>query len=107
MVARGEIRYYTFKSPDKRRPVLVLTRESAIAYLDDVTVAPLTTSVRAVPSQVFLGKEDGMPKECAANLYYLQTIPKHKLGSILTTLSAAKMREVDKAIQFALQLELP
>ena len=57
---RGEIRWYKFKTPDKKRPVLILTRDSILEYLSEVTVAPITTTVRQIPSEVFLSKADGI-----------------------------------------------
>src|SRR4249920_1742443 len=65
---RGEIRLYRFERPDEERPVLILTRSSAIDYLSRVTVAPITSTIRGVPSEVALGVEDGMRQPCAANL---------------------------------------
>ena len=57
---RGEVRWYTFAGPDKTRPVPVLTRSSAIRYLNAITVAPITTTIRGVPSEVVLSADDGM-----------------------------------------------
>lgn len=101
-LSRGDVRWYKFKPPDKRRPVLVLTRESSIEYLNEVTVAPLTTSIRGVPSEVVLSNDDGVPERCAINLYYLQTVPKHKLGALITRLSITRMVQVKRALLFAL-----
>jgi mRNA interferase MazF len=103
-VRRGEVRWYKFSPPDKRRPVLVLTRDAILEYLGDVTVAPVTTTIRDIPSEVRLGKEDGMPRECAVNCDHLQTVSKARLGPSVTALSPAKMREVSLAIAFALGL---
>ncbi|MBE2233407.1 MAG: type II toxin-antitoxin system PemK/MazF family toxin [Anaerolinea sp.] len=100
---RGEVRWYTFEPPDKRRPVLILTRSSALSYLSGVTIAPITTTVRDNPSEVFLSpEEDGVPSPCAANLDNVQTVPKHKLGALVATLSAERMAEVERALAFAL-----
>ena len=99
---RGEVRWYAFADPDKTRPVLILTRNSAIRYLNAVTVAPITTTMRGVPSEVQLFVDDGMMVECAANFYNLQTVPKAKIGAWITTLSQQRMVEVDYALQFAL-----
>jgi mRNA interferase MazF len=101
---RGEIRWYKFKAPDKKRPVLILTRDSILDYLGEVTVAPITTIVRDIPSEVFLSKQDGMIKDCAINLDHIQTVPKGKIGSLITTLSVDKLQQVSEAIQFALNL---
>lgn len=64
---RGEIRWYRFAQPDKKRPVLVLTRNSIIEYLGEVTVAPITSTIRDIPSEVVLTPQDGMPRDCAVN----------------------------------------
>lgn len=102
---RGEIRWYTFKQPDKKRPVLIMTRNSAIPVLHSVTVAPITTTVRHIPSEIHLSQADGMPKECAANFDNLQTIPKANLGSLITVLSPEQMVQADQAIAFALGMD--
>lgn len=99
---RGEVRWYTFAEPDKTRSVLIVTRSSALHYLNAVTVAPITTTIRDVPSEVRLDVEDGLPQACAANFYNLQTVPKAKLGAWITVLSPERLAEVDRALQFAL-----
>ncbi len=101
---RGEIRWYKFKAPDKKRPVLILTRDSILEYLGEVTVAPITTTVRDIPSEVFLSKQYGMIKDCAINFDHIQTISKGKIGSLITTLPTDKLKKVSDAIQFALNL---
>jgi mRNA interferase MazF len=101
---RGEIRWYKFKVPDKKRPVLILTRDSVLEYLGEVTVAPITSTVRDIPSEVFLSKQDGMTKDCAINFDYIQTVSKGKIGSLIKTLSTDKLEQVCEAIQFALDL---
>ncbi len=101
---RGEIRWYKFKAPDKKRPVLILTRDFILDYLGEVTVAPITTTVRDIPSEVFLSKQDGMKRDCAINLDHIQTVSKGKIGALITTLSTDKLQQVSEAIQFALNL---
>ena len=101
---RGEIRWYKFKAPDKKRPVLILTRDSVLEYLGEVTVAPITSTVRDIPSEVFLSKQDGMTKDCAINFDHIQTVSKGKIGSLITTLSADKLEQVREAFQFAVDL---
>ena len=101
---RGEIRWYTFKSPDKKRPVLVLTRDSAIDYLGEITVAPITSTIRDIPSEVALSRDDGMKRDCAVNLDHIQTVPKARLGALLTTLSSPKLAQVRYALRFALDV---
>ena len=100
----GEIRWYKFARPDKKRPALILTRDSVLEYLGEVTVAPITSTVRKIPSEVFLSKADGMPRDCAVNCDHLQTVSKGKIGSLITSLSSAKMIDVGWAIRFALDI---
>ena len=99
---RGEVRWYQFSTPDKRRPVVILTRDSILEYLSEVTVAPVTSTIRDIPSEVVLTKEDGMPRECAANLDHQQTVSRGKIGSLITTLRPDRMRELRSAVLFAL-----
>jgi mRNA interferase MazF len=101
-VKRGEIRWYKFSKPDKNRPVVILTRDSALDFLGEVTVAPITSSIRDIPTEVLLTKEDGMPRECAVNLDHIQTVSKGKIGPLITTLSSIKMSELRSALLFAL-----
>jgi mRNA interferase MazF len=99
---RGEVRWYPFASPDKKRPVLILTRDSILDSLGEVTVAPVTTTIRDIPSEVVLTEEDGMPRACAVNLDHVQTVAKGKLGPLITTLPMVRMQEVRAALLFAL-----
>jgi mRNA interferase MazF len=99
---RGDVRWYTFEPPDKRRPVLILTRDSAIGVLNTVTVAPITSTMRGIPTEVFLDRSDGMPSDCAVNLDHIQTISKNKVGALLATLPNYRMAEVQRAVDFAL-----
>lgn len=99
---QGDIYWYTFKQPDKRRPVLLLTRTSAISYLTAITVAPLTTTIRGIPTEVILTPEDGLQTACAVNVDNLQTISKTHLGAFITHLPTEKLHKVYQAIAFAL-----
>ena len=101
---RGEIRWYKFQSPDKKRPVLILTRDSVLEYLGEVTIAPITSTIRDIPSEIYLSSQDGMPRDCAINCDHLQTVAKGRIGSLITTLSSDKLKEVSNAIYFALDL---
>jgi len=101
-VKRGEVRWYRFSTPDKRRPVVILTRDSILEYLAEVTVAPVTSTVRDIPSEVVLTREDGMPRDCAANLDHVQTVSRNKIGSVITTLPPERMSELRSALLFAL-----
>jgi mRNA interferase MazF len=85
--------------------VLLLTRDSVIEYLGEVTVAPITTTIRDIPSEVLLGREDGLPRECAVNCDHLQTVSKGRIGSWIARLSQLRMSEVADAISFSLALK--
>ena len=100
----GEVRWYKFTKPDKKRPVLILTRDSVLEYLGEVTIAPITSTIRGIPSEVFLSRDDGMPRECAVNCDHLQTVFKGKIGPLITSLSSIKMGDVGRAICFALNI---
>ena len=101
-VARGDVRLYQFAPPDKNRPVVVLTRDSAIKYLSTVTVAPITSTIRDVPSEVILNEEDGMKTPCAVNLHNAVTIAQNRLGRRIAQLSSLRMREICAALRFSL-----
>jgi mRNA interferase MazF len=101
-IERGEVRLFRFPPPDKARPVLVLTRSTAIRYLSRVTIAPISSTLRGVPSEIALGIEDGMKQDCAVNLHNLITVPQDAVGPLLTRLSEERMRQVCGAIGFAL-----
>lgn len=98
---RGDICLHTFKEPDKRRPVLILTRTNAISYLNDITIAPLTTTLRDNRSSVWLDQSDGMNEACSISLDHIRTVPKSKFSAPIAHLSQSKMLDVLEAIKFA------
>jgi mRNA interferase MazF len=101
---RGEVRWYRFSRPDKRLPIVILTRSSILEYLGEVTVAPITRTIRDIPSEVVLTSQDGMAHECAVNCDHLQTVSRLKVGGLIATLDETKMVEVSRAVRFALNL---
>jgi len=103
-VKRGQVHWYKFHTPDKKRPVVILSRDSILEYLGEVTVAPITRTIRDIPSEVLLSKEDGLATDCAINFDHIQTVSKAKLGALITTLSVSKLDDVRKAIIFSLGL---
>ena len=102
---RGDVCWYTFKAPDKRRPVLILTRDSAIVVLQSVTVAPIASTIRSIPTEVVLTEADGLPSMCAANFDNIQTVPKSNIGDRVAQLPRRKMLEAAAALSFALGFE--
>ncbi len=99
---RGQVYWHRFAKPDKRRPVVVLTRTALLSHLGTVTVAAITSTVRDSPSQVALGRDDGMPRACAVNLHNVFTLDRTDLGPYVTTLPEERLTEIDGAIVFAL-----
>jgi len=99
---RGDVRLCLFPPPDKQRPVLVLTRDSALGHLATVTVAPITSTIRGVPSEVVLDIDDGMKGRCAVNLHNAVTVAQSRLGRRVSILNAERMREVCAALRFSL-----
>ena len=101
-LSRGDVRLCRFPPPGKQRPVLVLTRASAIGHLATVTVAPITSTVRGVPSEVILDIDDGMKGRCAVNLHNAVTVAQARLGRRAGSLSAERMQQVCAALRFSL-----
>ena len=104
LIQRGDVRWYGFRKPDKRRPVVVLTRRSALEFLGEVTVAPVTSTIRDIPTEVVLSGDDGMPRTCAVNLDHIQTVSPAKVGALVTKLSADRMIQIGVALRFALDV---
>jgi len=101
-VRRGEVYWYRFRSPDKRSPVVVLTRSELLGHLGTVTIAAVTSTIRGVASEVALGVSDGLPRPCAINLHNVFTVPKAETGPYLATLSPEVLQRLDRALVFAL-----
>ncbi|HKH43942.1 MAG TPA: type II toxin-antitoxin system PemK/MazF family toxin [Thermoanaerobaculia bacterium] len=100
-VNRGEIWLFTFKPPDKRRPVLVLTRQEVIDLLSTVLVAPITSTIRGAPSEVPVGIAEGLKAPSAVNLDHVQTVERHQLVHYVGSLGREKMAAVCKALAIA------
>ena len=106
-VARGEIWQFSFPRPDRRRPVLVLTRQDMIGRLNTVTVAPITSTIRGVASEVVVGAEVGLKRPSAVNLHHVATVPLAGLRTYVGTVSDDVMWQVRSALLFALGFGAP
>ena len=82
-MTRGEIRWYTFRLPDKRRPVLVLTRNEVIDGLNEIIVVPATRTIRGLTTEVVLTPDDGMPAACALNVDHVSLAQRNRIGAVL------------------------
>lgn len=100
-ISWGEIWLYTFAPPNKRRPVLIITRQEVIDLLHTVMVAPITSTIRGAPSEVVVGVEEGLKRDSAINLDHVQTVEKQKLKSFVGTLRKEKLRELCRALVVA------
>jgi mRNA interferase MazF len=100
-VSRGEIWRYRFATPDKQRPVLVLSRQEVIGLLHTVMVAPVTSTFRGAPSEVAVGVREGLKHESAVNLDHVQTVERARLAGYVGHLGPEKMREVCRALSIA------
>lgn len=98
---RGEIWGYRFSAPDKRRPVLVLSRQEVIGLLHTVMVAPITSTIRGLPSEVVVGMAEGLKHPSAVNLDHVQAVEKARLVGFLGHLAPGKMRQVCRALAVA------
>lgn len=104
-VNRGEIWLYTFKRPDKRRPVLVLSRPDVIPLLSTVMVAPITSTIRGAPSEVVIGIDEGLKAESAVNLDHVQTVAQEALRHYVGSLSREKMAAVCARLAIAVSCD--
>lgn len=100
-VNRGEIWLYTFGSPDKRRPVLVLSRQKAIDLLRTVLVAPITSSAHGAPSEIQVGMGEGLKHDSVVNLDQVQTVDQKRLHHFVGTVGPEKMSAVCRALMIA------
>jgi mRNA interferase MazF len=104
-MTRGEVWWANLPAPAGHRPVLLLSRDSALSHRSFIIVAPISRRVRHIPAEVGLRQEDGLAYACAVNLDVLYTISISSLQEYIATLSAAKLQAVEAAIHFALGLE--
>ena len=100
-LGRGQIWQYSFKRPDKRRPVLVLSRPEVIDLLHTVMVAPITSTIHGVPSEVVVGLDEGLKIDSAINLDHVQTVEKSRLNRFIGTVGHQKMRAICRALAIA------
>ena len=100
-IARGEVWTYQFARLDKRKPVVILSRPEAIDVLHTVMVAPITSTIRGLPSEVVVGPPEGLKHDSAVNLDHVQTVEQARLTRQVGHLRADKMRAVCRALAVA------
>jgi mRNA interferase MazF len=99
---RGDV-WFADVPGDKRRPVVVLTRNSVLPRLRTILVAPVTTRVREIPTEVLLGPPQGLPRRCVANFDNILPLPKERLLERVGRLGAEELRRACAAARFAIQ----
>jgi len=100
-VKRGEIRWYMFRLPDKRRPILILTRNEVIDRLNEIIVVPVTRTIRGLSTEVVLTTDDGMPVRCALNLDHISLAQRDRIGNVICNLPESLWSEVQRALMTA------
>ncbi len=98
---RGEIWLYTFKAPDKRRPVLIISRQAALRFLRTALIAPVTSTIHGSPAEVLVGVAEGLKHPSAVNLDHVQTVEQSLLHQFIGTVDADTMRRVCRALAVA------
>ena len=98
---RGEIRWYTFRPPDKRRPVLILTRDEIIDHLNEIIVVPATRTIRGLTSEIVLTPDDGMPVTCALNFDHISLAQRDRISTLICCFPDSRWPEVQRALLIA------
>ena len=101
---RGEIWLADFPLPVKKRPVVLISRDQAYSILESFTAAIVTGTIRKIPCEVVLGKENGLDRPCVVNCDNIHTLPKSRLIKRLGMLTAEQERQLNEAIRFSLEL---
>ena len=102
---RGEVWWAELPQPVGARPVLVLTRDAIVNSIDSIVVALVTRTIRNLPSEVILSRQEGLPVRSVASMDNLVTVPRARLTRLIGSCAAAKLAEIDAAIRFALDVK--
>jgi mRNA interferase MazF len=103
-VKRGEVWWAELPSPVGSRPVLILTRDAVLENIGGIVVALITRTVRDLPTEVLLGRRQGLPVSCVANLDNILTVPRQRLKRLMGACDASKIEELNQAIKTALDV---
>lgn len=101
---RGEVWWAELPAPAGDRPVVILTRDSVLHTIGGIVVALVTRTVRQLPTEVTLGKQQGLPVPCVVNLDNLLTVPRHRFKRLMGACDATKVEELNRAIKTALDV---
>ena len=101
---RGEVWWAELPSPVGSRPVIILTRDIVLENIGGIVVALITRTVRDLPTEVLLGRRQGLPVSCVANLDNILTVPRQRLKRLMGACDASKIEELNQAIKTALDV---
>ena len=104
-VRRGDLWLHQFGAPDRRRPILVLTRDVMANRLHSVTVAAVTSTIRGTPTEVRVGVAEGLKHDCVVNLDHVQTVRRSDLRRWIGRLGPGRMFDVCRALNAAFGCE--
>jgi mRNA interferase MazF len=104
-VRRGDVYWAQFSKPIGKRPVVLVSRDEAYSIKTRVTVVVVTRTVRGIPTEVRVGRSEGLPKAGVANADEFVTIPVTTLRERIATLSRSKLDEIDATLRFAFGLK--
>ncbi len=102
MIQRGDIRWFRFSAPDKRRPVLVLGRQEHLPSLSQIPVIPLSTQIRNLSWEVRLAREDGLPSACVLKPEWIRSVERSHIGPLIATFPASRWPDVERAVLYVL-----
>lgn len=101
---RGEVWWAELPPPVGDRPVVILTRDAVLDNIGGIVVALITRTVRQLPTEVVLGRRQGLPVSCVANLDNILTVPRQRLKRLMGACDASKIEELNQAIKAALDV---
>jgi len=105
VIERGDIRWFRFSAPDKRRPVLVLGRQEILPSLSQVPVIPLSTQSRGLSWEVKLAPGEGLPTACVLKPEWIRIVERRHLGPLIAPLPTARWADVRAALLDVLGFE--
>jgi mRNA interferase MazF len=98
VIERGDIRWFRFDAPDKRRPVLVLGRDDLLPSLSQIPIVPLSTQIRGLRWEVPLLASDGLPSDCVLKPEWIKTVDRSAIGPWIATFPSQRWHELSAAL---------
>lgn len=101
---RAEVWWAELPPPVGNRPVVILTRDAVLHSIGSIVVTLVTRTVRGLSTEVVLGRQQGLPVRCVANLDNILTVPRERLRRLMGACDTAKVKELNQAAKTALDL---